>query len=435
MPINTLHTFLAQQLQPTIKRLVVAYSGGVDSHVLLDALVKLQNTHQLPIKAIHVHHGLSQYANEWAIHTASVAQHYGVDYSLERVQVAQTASLEAAAREARYQAINKHLQPNDVLLLAHHQQDQAETLLLRLMRGTGIKGLTGMKPVGQVPFNSQFVISWRPLLTVSRQHILAYAKQHNLVWIEDDSNANTLFNRNYVRHQVLPVLTQRWPQAIQQLNNTSLRMQEADELLHDLAQLDYQQLQESQQSLNIDKLGGLSVARRHNVLRYWLQQLSLPLPDYADIARIWPQVCLAKADASPLLAWQGVEIRRYKQQLFAMQPLQAFDTQREIVWHNKSQAILLPTGECLSPQMAQQGISKSHWHTGNISIRYRQGGEKIKPVGRQHHHDLKTLLQAHGVATWQRERIPLLYINQQLAAVLGYWIAQEFACTEDTNNV
>jgi tRNA(Ile)-lysidine synthase len=427
MPLSTLKSFLQQHLQPHTQRLVVAYSGGVDSHVLLDALVKLSNFHQRPIKIIHVHHGLSCYANDWADHVAHIAQQYGVDYCIERVQVAPTASLEAAARTARYQAINQHLQANDVLLLAHHQQDQAETLLLRLMRGTGVKGLIGMKACTDVPFCHQKIACWRPLLSVSRQQIMAYAQHQNLVWIEDDSNTNLVFNRNYVRHQVLPVLAARWPQAVQQLAQTSQRMQEAHELLQALAQADYQQAQAAQHSLNISVLANLTAARRHNLFRYWLEQLALPMPDYADISRIWTEVCLAKPDAQPLLYWQGVEVRRYRQQIFAMKPLAVFDKHAVVLWHNKSQAIVLPTGERITPQQAQQDIASHYWQTGQVSICYRQGGEKIRPVGRQQHHDLKTLLQAQGVPTWQRERIPLLYINQQLAAVLGYWVAHEFA--------
>jgi len=427
MPLSTVKSFLQQHLQPHIERLVVAYSGGVDSHVLLDALVTLNSLHQRPIKIIHVHHGLSQYANDWAVHVANIAQQYGVEYCIEHVQVAQTASLEAAARTARYQAINKHLQNKDVLLLAHHQQDQAETLLLRLMRGTGVKGLIGMKACTDVPFCEQKIAGWRPLLNVSRHQVVAYAQQKNLVWIEDDSNANLVFNRNYVRHQVLPVLVARWSQAVQQLTQTSQRMQEAHELLQVLAQADYQQAQDAHGSLNIAVLANLTAARRHNLFRYWLEQLALPMPDYADISRIWTEVCLAKPDAQPLLYWQGVEVRRYRQQVFAMKPLAGFDKHAAVLWHNKSQAIVLPTGECITPQQAQQGIALHHWRMGQVSISYRQGGEKIRPVGRQHHHDLKKLLQAQGVPTWQRERIPLLYINQQLAAVLGYWVAHEFA--------
>lgn len=427
MPLSTLKSFLQQHLQPHTQRLVVAYSGGVDSHVLLDILVTLNQFHQRPIKIIHVHHGLSQYANDWAAHVANIAQQYGVEYCIEYVQVAQTASLEAAARTARYQAINKHLQANDVLLLAHHQQDQAETLLLRLMRGTGVKGLMGIAKLTDVPFCDTKIACWRPLLSISRQKIMSYATQKNLVWIEDDSNSNLIFNRNYVRHQVLPVLTKRWPQAIQQLAHTSQRMQDAHELLQDLAQADYQQAQDAHYSLNIGVLANLTAARRHNLFRYWLEQLALPIPDYGDICRIWTEVCVAKPDAQPLLYWQGVEVRRYRQQVFAMKPLALFDKHAAVLWHNKTQAIVLPTGEQITPQQAQQGIAPHHWHMGQVSISYRQGGEKIRPIGRQQHHDVKTLLQAQGIPTWQRERIPLLYINQQLAAVLGYWVAHEFA--------
>ncbi|MFO1391917.1 MAG: tRNA lysidine(34) synthetase TilS [Agitococcus sp.] len=429
--LSTVKIFFTQHLNPNIQRLVIAYSGGVDSHVLLDMVVQLQQFHQRPIKIIHVHHGLSQYANDWANHVEQVAQAYNVDYVIKRVSVnQQQASLEDAARQARYQAINHELIDGDVLLLAHHQQDQAETFLLRLMRGSGVKGLGGMAVIGSVPFNQFNIQAWRPLLTVNKSQILDYAQQRQLNWIEDDSNTNENLNRNYLRHQVIPILQQRWPSVSQQLADTSQRMREADELLQTLAAIDYQQVQDKSDSLNIARLTELSEARRNNVLRYWLQKLGFNLPEYQQLSKIWSEVCLAKEDAQPKYYWPDVEIRRYRQQLFAMQPLQLFDNKTEIQWHNKQQSMVLPTGETLTPQQAQQGIKADYWQSGQISIRYRQGGEKIKPVGRQYNHDIKTLLQTEGVPSWQRPRIPLLYINGQLAAVLGYWIDQAFA--EDT---
>ena len=425
--LSTVTNFLTQQLNPSIQRLVIAYSGGVDSHVLLDMAVQVQQLHQRPIKIIHVHHGLSQYANDWANHVEQVAQAYNVDYVIKRVSVnQQQASLEDAARQARYQAINQELVIGDVLLLAHHQQDQAETFLLRLMRGSGVTGLAAMKDSNVVPFNRLTIPAWRPLLTVNKSQILAYAQQRQLNWIEDDSNTDERLNRNYLRHQVIPTLQQRWPQAVERVSAASQRLQEAEQLLQDLAEMDYQQVKDQVNSLNITRLAQLSDARRHNVLRYWLQQLGFNLPDYQQLAKLWTEVCLAKEDAQPMYYWPHVEVRRYRQQLFAMSPLTIF-ARDEQKWCNKQQALLLATGELLEPQQILALIKDEYWQTGQISIRYRQGGEKIRPVGRQHHHDLKKLLQAEGVPTWQRERIPLIYINQQLAIVWGYWVAAEFA--------
>ena len=425
--LSTVTKFLTQHLNPNVQRLVIAYSGGVDSHVLLDMAVQVQQLHQRPIKIIHVHHGLSQYANDWANHVEQVAQAYNVDYVIKRVSVnQQQASLEDAARQARYQAINQELVIGDVLLLAHHQQDQAETFLLRLMRGSGAKGLAGMAVIASVPFSQLNIQAWRPLLTVNKSQILDYAQQRQLKWIEDDSNTDERLNRNYLRHQVIPTLQQRWPQAVERVSAASQRLQEAEQLLQDLAEMDYQQVKDQANSLNIKHLAQLSDARRHNVLRYWLQQLGFNLPEYQQLVKLWSEVCLAKEDAQPMYYWPHVEVRRYRQQLFAMSPLTNF-ARDEQKWCNKQQALLLATGELLEPQQMLALIKDEYWQTGQISIRYRQGGEKIRPVGRQHHHDLKKLLQAEGVPTWQRERIPLIYINQQLAIVWGYWVAAEFA--------
>ncbi|HMY82584.1 MAG TPA: tRNA lysidine(34) synthetase TilS, partial [Agitococcus sp.] len=381
--LSTVTKFLTQHLNPNIQRLVIAYSGGVDSHVLLDMAVQVQQLHQRPIKIIHVHHGLSQYANDWANHVEQVAQAYNVDYVIKRVSVnQQQASLEDAARQARYQAINQELVIGDVLLLAHHQQDQAETFLLRLMRGSGVTGLAAMKDSNVVPFNRLTIPAWRPLLTVNKSQILAYAQQRQLNWIEDDSNTDERLNRNYLRHQVIPTLQQRWPQAVERVSAASQRLQEAEQLLQDLAEMDYQQVKDQVNSLNITRLAQLSDARRHNVLRYWLQQLGFNLPDYQQLAKLWTEVCLAKEDAQPMYYWPHVEVRRYRQQLFAMSPLTIF-ARDEQKWCNKQQALLLATGELLEPQQMLALIKDEYWQTGQVFIRYRQGGEKIRPVGRQ----------------------------------------------------
>lgn len=427
VPLEQIRRFLQQHLQPDITRLVLAYSGGMDSRALLHALMALAFEHQRPVLAVHVHHGLSAHADDWAIHAEQTAQRYGVACLVKKVQIETAASLEAAARTARYQALNSVLQPGDVLLLAHHQNDQAETVLLRLLRGSGVRGLAAMTETGITPFHSQNIPCWRPWLTVSRSAIADFAQQQALSWVEDDSNTNTAFSRNYLRHQILPVLEQRWPQAAHQLAQTSQRMSEAEELLQDLALLDYRQVKAGQGALNIQALGELSQARRNNVLRYWLQHLALPLPDHADIVRIWNEVCLAKVDATPLLAWAGAEVRRYRNQLYAMPPLSDFDEGIVLPWQDKATPLTLPTGQQLQPEDVCAGLNALQWRSGQVTVGFRRGGEKIRPVGRQHHHDLKKLLQAEAVPPWQRARIPLLYINQQLAAVIGYWVAHEFA--------
>ncbi|PTQ90665.1 tRNA lysidine(34) synthetase TilS [Agitococcus lubricus] len=431
MLLSVLSQFLLTHLTAAHQRLVVAYSGGVDSHVLLDALVQLQSIHQRSLLAVHVHHGLSQYADNWAAHVQTTAAAYGVPCCIKYITVNSHASLEACAREARYHAINQELQTGDVLLLAHHQQDQAETLLLRLCRGTGVTGLKAMSAVSPVPYQSALMKAWRPLLTLTKGDILAYAQAQQLSWIEDESNGHLRFDRNFLRQQVFPILRARWPHIDARLTQTSRLMAEADALLNEMAAADYQHaLDDTQQALVIERLQPMSRARRHQLFRYWLKQLALNIPDYADIERIWTEVCLAKADAQPLLAWAGVEIRRYRQHLFAMSPLKPFNRRQEYPWLDKNQPLMLACGQTLSPQLAQQGIRPELWQTGALCVRYRQGGEKIQPVGRHCHHDLKKLLQASAIPPWQRDRLLLLYINQQLAAVIGYWVAVEFAAEQ-----
>lgn len=425
-PVAHLQRFLEQQLQPDIRRLVLAYSGGLDSRALLHALVELQPYHQRPILLVHVHHGLSRFADDWALQAEDTARRYHIPCLVKKVRIAAGASLEDLARTARYQAFSSVLQPGDVLVLAHHRNDQAETVLLRLMRGSGVRGLAAMAETGVVPLQPRAIMCWRPWLGLHRGLIAAYARQQSLSWVEDESNTDSAFSRNYVRHQVLPVLEQRWGNVVNQLAETSLRMREADDLLHELAQLDYQQVKAGQDALNIPALAVLTTARRNNVLRYWLEQQRLNLPDHSGLLRLWREVGQAKNDATPLFKWRGVEIRRYRQCLYAMPPLFAFD-HADIDWADLGKALYLPCGGRLDWAQASRGVKQDLALNGRVSIRFRAGGEKIRPAGRQHHHDLKKLLQEAGVPPWQRERIPLLYIDRQLAAVIGYWVSDEFA--------
>jgi tRNA(Ile)-lysidine synthase len=393
---------------------------------LLHALVESAPTHQRQLLLVHVHHGLSAFADDWALHAEHTARRYNIPCVVKKIKLGTGASLEDLAREARYRALNSVLQPGDALLLAHHRNDQAETLLLRLLRGSGVRGLAAMSETGVVPFNALDIACWRPWLTLERAAIAAYARRQGLSWVEDDSNTNTAFSRNYVRQQVMPVLEQRWGNAVNQLAQTCQRMREADELLQELAQLDYQTVRAGPDALNIPVLAQLTTARRNNVLRYWLERQQLNLPEHTALLRLWHEVGQAKNDATPLFKWRGVEIRRYRQLLYAMPPLCAFD-HADIDWPDLGNAVYLPYGGRLDWAQACRGVEPESWRNGRVSLHFRRGGEKIRPAGRHHHHDLKKLLQAEGVPPWQRDRIPLLYINQQLAAVIGYWVAHEFA--------
>ena len=429
-------SLLAQLMQfPVPRRYCVAYSGGLDSHVLLHALVQLRDS--LPcsdLHAIHINHGIHPDANAWAHHCETVCCELRVTFDMFSVTLQRQPrhSLEALAREARYAAFARCSHPGDLLLLAHHQDDQAETLILQLLRGSGVKGLAAM------PVCNTFALGWmaRPLLDCRRSDLQAYAATQHLHWIDDPSNQDTAYDRNYLRHTIFPVLRQRWPALDATLARVAQHQADAAVLLDVLAQQDLGDIATASATvINIDPLQGLAPARQRNALRYWLQHsCGLPLPNTVQLQRILNELLPASEDATPLVHWPGAEVRRYRNQLHAMAPMRPFDPSWQQHWDLHA-PVALPTGASLLSQACQGRGLRSAAIAHGVSIRFRTGGEHCRLPGRQHHHELKKLFQEWGVPTWQRDRIPLIYIGTELAQVLGYCICEPFCANAGENGI
>lgn len=429
-------SLLTQLMQlPVPRRYCVAFSGGVDSHVLLHALVQVRE--QLPcseLHAIHVNHGIHPDAGQWARHCEFICRELGVSIEIGELQLQRQAgqSLEASAREARYQVWAQLMREGDMLLLAHHQDDQAETLLLQLMRGSGVKGLAGM------PACTTFAQGWlaRPLLQQDREALLQYAIGVQLPWIEDPSNMDTAFDRNFLRHVVVPLLRQRWPSLGMTLARSAQHQADAAVLLDSLAQHDLVALiDDESRALQLPPLRQLDPVRQRNVVRYWLHQVcGLPLPGSAQLQRILDEVLPAAEDAAPLVHWPGGEVRRYRDALYAMAPHAAVDTAWQAAWDMRAN-LHLPTGDALQAQScAGTGLRMSMLEQG-VTVRLRQGGERCRLPGRTHHHDLKKLLQDWGVPPWQRNRIPLVYVGEELAQVVGFCVCAPFVASPGEEGV
>lgn len=415
----------------------VAYSGGCDSHVLLHLLSQLRKSAPFEFKAVYVDHGLSPNAAQWGEHCRVVCAELAVEIITLNVDATPQdgASPEAAARHARYTAITELLQPGDTLCTAHHQEDQAETLLLQLLRGAGPKGLSGM-PLSSVLGQATQL---RPLLGISQPQILAYAEQHGLQWIEDESNADTGFNRNYLRHQIMPRLRQRWPAADATIARSAAHCAEAAQLMETLAQLDFQAVKsESSTELEIEALLRLENARQKNLLRYWVHQAGLPLPSEVKLQHIFSDVLTAAEDRAPLLQWPGAEVRRYDGRLYAMAPLPEFDTTRLIPWADLDRPLDLPDGTTLVCQKTWM-LPALSWTklkaAKKVEVRFRRGGESIRPAGTAHHIELKKLLQQHRMPPWLRHRTPLVFADDRLVQVGGLCIAYEFCATQPDDAV
>ncbi len=418
-----------------VTRYWLAYSGGLDSHVLLHALHGLiARQPGLTLSAVHVHHGLRPEADQWAAHCLAVCAALEIPCQVLHVQARPAAgeSPEDAARRARYQALQGVVGTGDCLLTAHHQDDQAETLLLQLLRGCGVAGLAGM-PVCAKFGAGQLA---RPLLTHSRAELRDYAERHSLRWVEDGSNAETGYDRNYLRHEILPRLRARWPATAAALTRSAGHCAAATDLLQTLATQDLAGLRGPVSgTLMIDRLQALDAARQDNVLRVWLRELGLPTPSTAHLRQLRCELLTAAVDAMPCVRWPGAELHRYRKLLYAMTPLTAHDAGQVLDW-DLQQPLTLPGGAGRLHVALSSGHGLDAALRGQrISVRFRHGGEICKPVGRGHHHDLRKLFQEAGVPPWRRERVPLLYVDGELAAVVGFWVCEPFQAPPQTSGL
>ncbi|MGO3986234.1 tRNA lysidine(34) synthetase TilS [Pseudomonas sp. SAS7] len=388
----------------------IAFSGGLDSTVLLHLLVSHARNHASPpLRAIHIHHGLQAAADAWPAHCKAVCDNLGIELQVIHVQVSPGASLEQAARDARYAAFRQTLGPGDILFTGQHRDDQAETLLFRLLRGAGLRGLAAMP--GQRALGQGTLV--RPLLGCSRQQLHDYAKVNGLAWIEDPSNTDTQFARNYLRGEVFPRLQQRWPQAAQNLARAAEHLGEAQGLLDELAQGDLALAQEGApvawsglESLDLAALMSLSPARQRNALQYWLSRRTR-LPDTRHWAG-WTDLRDAAADAQPVWRLADGQLVRSQGRIWWLSGDWLQQPVGEMAWLNAAAPLVLPGNGRVRLDVAER--------LAGLRIAYRQGGEMLQVPGRGQR-DLKRLLNEQRVPQFLRPRLPLLYQGERLLAV------------------
>lgn len=402
---------ILQRLQPWLhcRALCIAFSGGMDSTVLLHALARLAQQQPLPaLRAIHIQHGLQAAALAWPAHCERVCKQLNIPITVVSVQVASTASVEQAARDARYRAFTEQLQDDELLLLAQHLDDQAETVLFRLLRGAGVSGLRGIPEQRDLAQGRLL----RPLLGISQHDLQRYAQLHQLQWIDDPTNASDEFARNYLRRQIISPLQARWPAWRTTLQRTSEHMQEAQQLLDELAQLDLERAQQALTEswlqlpcLDLAVIRSLTLARQKNLLRYWLSAFTLP-PDSVHW-RSWQTLRDAKIDASPVWRLQQGALLRSQEQLYwlpecYLEPLPALQMTLTAPgrYELPGNGCLIVTGALPEP----------------LVIGYRQGAQRLWIEGRGHR-DLKRLMQEQAVPAFLRARLPLVFIQGQLCGL------------------
>lgn len=407
-------------------RYLVLWSGGLDSTVLLHALWQGRNLHRTSIVAVHINHALQDAAAAWEDHCRRFAASLDMPFVSCNVAVAHKGGgLEAAAREARYAAIREIMHDNDHVLSAHHEQDQAETLMLNLLRGSGPAGLAGIAAIQ--PYGAGLLV--RPMLGVPREDIEAYAAEHGLSWIEDPSNDDVRFDRNYLRREILPRLRLRWPAATARLRRSAELLAEAAELQTNLAELDLATAGDDPSRLAISALGRLSPMRQRNLLRHAIRCSGLPPPPSTRLYQAVDELIPARADANPLVRWPGGELRRYRDSLYILPEAAADELHGSLTLRaDGSETCLGPTLGSLMLEGNNAGGIDPRLVGCGLSVRFREGGEAIRASGRVHRRLLKKLLQETAVVPWMRQRIPLLYAEGALVAVGDLWIAEEASC-------
>ena len=417
---------------PVSKRFVLAFSGGLDSRVLLDLMARfITQNPEYSCHAVYVHHGLSTNADIWADKCVVWAKSAGISCDVERVKVltGNRISLEQAAREARYNILAQHVNMGDMLLTAQHSDDQIETFLLALKRGSGPAGLAAMPMI--LPFAKGMHL--RPLLNITRADIEQYGLEHKLSWVEDESNQDERYDRNFIRHQITPRLVERWPSIHKSIARSSALCGEQEALLAELLATQLAQAIQPDGSL----LLASDVSQRVGMalIRQWVKKQSVLMPSLAQLEQIWFNVVQAKEDANPKLCWANVEVRRYQKKLYLL--LQWDDISQ---WQDNidlDSPCLLPQnlGSLVLNQEGAYPLLRQPESDEIITVRFHYQGDAIKPVGRCGSRKLKKLYQEYNVPSWLRSRTPLIFYGDKLAAVVGYFVVSEFSGHDITINL
>lgn len=403
--------------------LAVAFSGGLDSSVLLHGLAALPAARARGLRAIHVDHGLHADSAEWARRCAQFAAACPVDFASVRVDVARGSGLglEAAARRMRRTALQGELRPGEIVVFAHHRDDQAETVLLKLLRGAGPEGLAAMRPLRRFGEG----LAWRPLLAVSRAALHSYAEHHRLSWVHDPSNADPVFDRNYLRIDVMPRLRRRWPEADASIAQSASWVRAAADFIEAESARALARIQGlDPHTLRYREWLDLPEALRDPVLRRWLRELGLPEPTQHQVDELVRQLGEAGEDKLPCVRWPGSELRRYRELVHARRPIEMVPATWDQPWDGRP--LVLPAALGQLQLVHADGTPLATALPKPLRVRFRRGGESLRLNVGRHHRDLRDLFQEAGIPPWERGRLPLVFDDTGiLLAVADLWLGSE----------
>lgn len=403
---------------PQTQNYLIGLSGGVDSVVLLHLFSRTS----FKVRAVYIHHGLSPNADSWATFCKQYCKRLNIPFILQKVKVDKSDSIENGARKARYQAIKRHIQTNEVFATAHHLDDQVETFFLALKRGSGIKGLSAMQPLNSL----QNLIIFRPLLSFSKADLLTYANQHQLDWIEDESNSDNLFDRNFLRNEIIPKLNDRWQQFSRMVARSAQHCSAQQALIEELLNDELTQRTGNDKQLLIHRFEDFSTTKQQQLIRLWLEKNGVMMPSLAQLQAIISELIFAKQDKNPQIKIGKKIIRRHLQAIYITENIEEISTfeiklppeteielpyrlgmiirrQQEIICkkNEKNNRLLLPI------ELSEQ----------TVILKIGQKG-KIKPYGKPHHEEMKKIWQKNNVPVWERNRTPLIFWQEQFIACL-----------------
>ena len=418
---------VAAELAPRIfpgAHLALGLSGGLDSVTLLSILLELAPAIKFSLRAVHVNHGISPNAARWAEFCGGLCTRLGVPLQLESVDISphRHLGLEGAARRSRHEAFARV--DADFVVLAQHSDDQAETLLLRLLRGAGLRGLAAMSALRSIPGMRTRLL--RPLLAVSRAEIETHARLRGLEWVEDESNADTIRRRNFLRSDVFPLLERQFPGAHATVARAAAHLAEARELLDEMARSDFERCAGAE-GVNVADLRGLGEARAKNLLRYWCETKNIEPLSAARTGELLRQLSESRPDARIGLAVPGWTFLRYRERLYLRHASETIGRNLCEVWDGANALPMLSLGGVLKFKPEEgRGLSLAKLRAGRVTVRLRQGGERLRLDARRPRRTLKNLFQERGVPPWRRDRLPLVYCGDELVSVPGIGDACEF---------
>ncbi|RJG10791.1 tRNA lysidine(34) synthetase TilS [Massilia cavernae] len=430
---RALDALRANTVSPTI---AIAYSGGLDSSALLHLAHAWAQQHGIALHAFHVHHGISPNADAWLAHCEQACAALGVAFASRKVTLTKSKSgVEAAARKLRYAALGDmaHERGVTLMLTAHHLDDQAETVLLQLLRGSGPAGLSGMDAANTAPEllgNPELVVA-RPLLPVSRGDLEAYVSEHGLSYVEDESNADARYARNALRHKVMPALADAFPGFQERFARSAAHSQSAQRLLAEMAEQDLGAILR-EDSVDVAKLRAMSLDRAHNVLRHWFSKRGLRMPSTAWLVEMTTQLVEARPDAQLLVTHPDCHIRRHRDRLYITPKLDDLAGMRDpddegvivkegqsFTWNGEESIEFPDYGGTLWFHQGKPGFDAEWLRDNPLLIDFRKGGERLKLADNRPTRPLKYHYQAFDVPAWERERLPVVFAGRDLIFAAG----------------